>query len=163
MRHDDDLVAAVADRVKARIGLDLRQDGDVGAEIEQPRQHLLRVADRHGDADPLVTRVEERQHLGHVIGADGADAQMADGEIAHRAQEVDRFGLGAEQALGDLEEGSAELAQRHLAATPVQQFDAKIALQGCDLRAERRLADPERLRRRGEAAMGSDGMEGAKL
>ncbi len=98
-----------------------------------------------------------------MIGPDGADLQMPDGEIAHRAEQVDGLRLGAEQAQGDLEEIAAEFAQRHGAATPMQQFDAKIALERADLRAEGRLAEPERIGGGGEAAMRGDGVEGAEL
>jgi len=90
-----------------------------------------------------------------VIGPDGADLQMPGGKIAHRAEQVDCLRLGAEQAQRDLEEIAAELAQRHGAAAPVQQFDAKIALERADLRAEGRLAETERIGGGGEAAMGA--------
>ena len=163
MDHDDDGMPTEQQRMKARIGLDLRQDRDIRAKIEEPLQHLLRIADRDGDADLRKALIEGREHLGHVIGADGPDLQMPGGEIAHRAEQIGGFRLRAEQALRDPEEIGAELAKPDLAAVAMQQLDAEIALERADLGAEGRLAEPEGGGSGGKAAMSGDGVKGAEL
>jgi len=89
--------------------------------------------------------------------------QMPGGEIAHRAEQIGGFRLGAEQALRDPEEIGAELAQPDLATPAMQELDAEIAFEPADLRTEGRLPDPESGRSRGKAPVDGHGVKSAEV
>ena len=163
VREDEHRVAPIGDRDEAVVRIDMRQHRHLGFVIDERALHVERVADRNAELDARIASAEGGQHFGDVIGADRADAQVADPQPLRIVEELARLLLLVEEPRRDGEEIAP--GARHLAApvAAVEQLDVELPLQGGDLRRQRRLADIQTLGARHEAAAARDGVKRAEL
>ena len=110
-----------------------------------------------------MARVERRQHIGDMVGADGADPQMAGPETTRFVEIVRRFLLVGEQAPHDVEQAAAGLGQLDAPAAAEEQLDPELALQRLHLGRDGGLADSQFARRGGETQPLSHRVEGSEL
>ena len=103
------------------------------------------------------------EHLHHVVGPDGPDAQAARAKLAGVVQKGKRFFLLLEDALGDRIERLTGRRQRYTPAAAHEKLDAVRLLERAHLCGDRRLAHVQRTRPGGEAAMVRDGEERPKV
>ena len=151
--EDDHVMRAERHRIDARIIDDMGEDRDVRFQVEDALQRLVGIAEQHADLDRRIAGEEARDHLCRVERADRGDAQLAGSQLAAARQQFLRLLAEAHDAAADLKQGRPGLRQLDPAPAPHQEFDAVALLQFLDLGRHRRLADVQRLGRRGEAAV----------
>ena len=131
---------------------------DVGRAARHQRADLRRrrLAERDLQAGMRAVERRERREQARRLGRrrDRADAPARDArvavEVGPRAGELREHRLGARQQL------LAGGRQLGAARRPPQQLDAELGLEPPDLLRQRRLGDPELLRRAREAAVARD-------
>jgi hypothetical protein len=97
----------------------------------------------------------------HHRGRHHADGERTRQRLV-RTQRPD-FVLQRRHAPGLLDQGDAARGKARRALGAVDERNAQLLLQRLDVQADRRMAEPDRIPGGGEAALFSDGDEGAKL
>ncbi len=113
--------------------------------------------------DAGIAFAEGAQHFRCVIRSDRADMQGAPMEPAERAQRVAGLTLQIHDPPGNLEQCGAGLRQLDPPAAPMEKLDVEHLFERADLAGQRRLADVEHARRRGESPFRRHGVEGSEL
>ena len=111
----------------------MRQHRHIGLVVEQVAHRGERVADAHRDIEARKALVEGHQHVGDVVRADRADAQVAGAQVAALVEEVERLRLLAEHPPRDLEQAAPGLGQLDAAAAAQEQLDGETLLEGTHL------------------------------
>ncbi len=139
---------------------------DVDRAVLQPLQQAGRVRLLEVQTDRRMRAVEgadRRRHRRGQRGRDQPDAQLGRAPAGQRAGRL-AGALGRAQRVQRLgQEGRARLRQRHAARRALEEPHAQLVLERTDLRAERRLRDPQLARGLREARGAGDGREVAQV
>jgi hypothetical protein len=141
----------------------LREDRDVGRTVEQTRDDLFRIAERYGEVDGRMARVERREHFHHVVRPDRADAQASGTQLAGILQKRERLLLLLEDPLRRCRTALRRGGKRDAAPAPREELDRVRLLERAHLGGHRGLAHVQRAGAGGEPAVARDGEERAQV
>ncbi len=153
MGHQHHRVRRQPDAGKPVVVHRVRRYRGVDAVLEQRLQHLLRIADVQAHVDRRVALAERRHRAQDVVGAGGADAQVAEAQVAGVAQQVVGIAFLLHQLLDHRHQRHAHVAQVDAAGAAVEQFHAVGLFQLADAAGDGGLADVQLPRRHGDAAL----------
>jgi len=163
MDEEDDRVPRVGHGLEAGCVMEARQHADVDHIVLQVAEDLRRVAQPDRDVHLRIALAVGVDHLDDVEGADCAELELPASEFAAVVQQVVGLDLERGQLPRDRQQLMADAGEFDAMAAAMEELDLVLPLQALDLRRQRRLREPERARRRAEAAVTGDGEEGAEL
>ena len=161
--EEDDRVPRVGHGLEARRVVEARQHADVDHIVLQVAEDLRRIAQPDRDVHLGIALAVGIDHLDDVEGAHRAELELPPGELPAVMQQVVGLDLQRGELPGDRQQLVADAGQLDAMAAAVEELHLVLLLQALHLRRQGRLREPERPRRRAEAAMAGDGEEGAEL